>query len=355
MNKFGFIIHPLDLTDFYKKFKWAKKMPDNIIKSVMKHLPPIKVSRITGIQSKTGEEVEGYFVACPLTSEQMISLPEDFVVDKIVKACKKTESLGVDIIGLGAFTSVVGDKGITVANRIDTPVTTGNSYTVTTAVKSIKMATEEMNLNFTKERVTVIGATGSIGRTVSMILAEQTNQIQLVARGRNKLIKLKDDLKSRYQELNVKVTSDVKHAVNNSRIIVSASGASTSLIEPDDLLAGSVVCDVARPRDVAEKVNSQRDDVLVIEGGVVSVPGNVNFNFDFGYPPGTCYACMAETIILTLEEEFTNYTLGPKVYEKKVKEMTKLADKHGFSVASLRGTDKLVPNKKLQEMKTLVR
>ena len=43
-----------------------------------------------------------------------------------------------------------------------------------------------------------------------------------------------------------------------------------------------------------------RDDVFVFEGGVVAPPGDVEFNFDFGFPPKTCYACMAETMALAL-------------------------------------------------------
>jgi predicted amino acid dehydrogenase len=354
MKKFAFIIHPLALSDFYRKYDLAKKVPDTVLKKVIKFLPPIKVSQITGIKSKTGQEVEGYFVACPLTSEQMINLPEDFVIDKIVRAGKKAEKIGVDIIGLGAFTSVVGDKGITIANRLNLPVTTGNSYTVGTAVKSIRMAADQMNLNINKEIITVVGATGSIGRTVSMILGNETKKIQIVARNEEKLVKLKKELRIRYQGLDVILNTDVKNAVNQSRIIVSASGAANSLIEPNDLLPAAVVCDVARPRDVANKVTQKRDDILVIEGGIVSVPGDVNFNFDFGYPPGTSYACMAETIILTLEEEFVNYTLGSKVKEDKVNEMMQLADKHGFSVANLRGANSVLSARELKKMSVLV-
>ncbi len=58
------------------------------------------------------------------------------------------------------------------------------------------------------------------------------------------------------------------------------------MIEPKHLKPGAVVCDVARPRDVSKLVAEQRDDVLVIEGGMVEVPGPVDFHFDFGFPPG---------------------------------------------------------------------
>src|SRR5207244_11874140 len=65
--------------------------------------------------------------------------------------------------------------------------------------------------------------------------------------------------------------------------------------EPEDLRPGAVVCDVARPRNVSRLVYERRDDVLVIDGGVIEIPGEVDFGFDFGFPPRTTEACVAET------------------------------------------------------------
>ena len=58
------------------------------------------------------------------------------------------------------------------------------------------------------------------------------------------------------------------------------------------------------------EVKHKRKDVLVIEGGIVKVPGDVEFNFDFGFPKGHSHACMAETMILALEEKYENWSPG---------------------------------------------
>ena len=52
------------------------------------------------------------------------------------------------MLGLGAFTSVIGDAGITIANALDVPVTTGDSYTVTVAVDAIREAARAMEIPF---------------------------------------------------------------------------------------------------------------------------------------------------------------------------------------------------------------
>ena len=92
-------------------------------------------------------------------------------------------------------------------------------------------------------------------------------------------------------KLDVSYTLNVGQAIQEAQLVISASGAVEALIDPSSIQPGAVICDVARPRDVAASVSRERDDVLVIEGGIVEVPGEVNFNFNFGYPPGTAYAC----------------------------------------------------------------
>ncbi len=351
MKKFAFIIHPLELEDLYRKYSWADKVPDTVLERFVRMIPPVKASHITGIKSISGKEIEGFFVGVTLTSKQMLTLPIEKVIKKIIKAGKKAEELGADIVGLGAFTSVVGDKGITIADELDIPVTTGNSYTVATAIEGIKLAGKKMGHKIDHSTMTVIGATGSIGRAVSLILSMDVKKINLVARNQVKLEALEKELKQLNPSLEVMYTSNVSNAVEQSQLIVSASGAVQSLIDPSVLQPGAVVCDVARPRDVAVKVGKERDDVLVIEGGIVEVPGSVNFNFNFGYPPGTAYACMAETMMLTLEERFEDYSLGPIIEINKVRETLVMAKKNGFKLAGLRSFERSLSDEKIEEIR----
>ncbi|MGB4176491.1 MAG: shikimate dehydrogenase [Halanaerobiales bacterium] len=340
MDRFAFIIHPLEKEDLYRKFSWAEKVPETVVDNFVRFIPPVKASHITGIKSKTGKEIEGFFIGVPLTSRQILTLPVNKVLKKIIKACKLAEELGAKIVGLGAFTSVVADKGISIAREVDIPVTTGNSYTVATAIEGTKVAAEKMGHKLDSSTLAVVGATGSIGRTVSLMLSKEIKAIILVARNIDRLKLLKEEIQGQNPEVEVSYTTDVNRAVKEAQIVVSASGAVEALIDPYSLQPGAVVCDVARPRDVAASVSRERDDVLVIEGGIVEVPGEVEFNLNFGYPPGTAYACMAETMLLTLEERFSeDYSLGPIIEIEKVKETLEMAAKHGFRLAGLRNSE----------------
>jgi predicted amino acid dehydrogenase len=55
---------------------------------------------------------------------------ERFTYNRLNAAARMAERKGARIMGLGAFTSVVGDAGITVAHESDIAITSGNSLTV---------------------------------------------------------------------------------------------------------------------------------------------------------------------------------------------------------------------------------
>ncbi len=60
---------------------------------------------------------------------------------------------------------------------------------------------------------------------------------------------------------------------------------------------------------------------------MVDVPGPVDFHFNFGFPPGKAYACMAETMALALEGRFEDYTLGKHITRARVDEISAIAKK----------------------------
>jgi len=352
VERFAFVLHPLIAKDVSRKFPFTKNWPDGLVEGVLKYIPPFKTSHITGIQSSLSEG-EGWFVTCPLTSRQMVEMPEQYVVNKIIKAGKVAEKLGAKILGLGAFTSIVGDAGITIAKNLNIAVTTGNSYTVATALEGTRQAATIMGIDLQRANVLVLGATGSIGAACAQILAREVRYLTLAARNEEKLEKLAEQI-LRKSGLAVKVTANTKSALKSADIIIAVTSAVDSIIEPEDLKSGAIVCDVARPRNVSRRVAEMRNDILVIEGGVVEVPGDVKFGLNFGFPDGTAYACMAETMILSLEGRYENFTLGRDLTVKQVETIEKLATKHGFKLAGFRSFEKAITAEEIAAIKANV-
>jgi fatty aldehyde-generating acyl-ACP reductase len=349
LEKFAFIIHPFDVRrDVAKKggvYSAAKYLPEPAVEWAIQFKSPMVMSHITGIQSPTGAEAEGWFIGCPLTPKQMLTLPQEFVYKRLIQCGKLAESLGAGIIGLGAFTSIVGDGGITVAQNLDIAVTTGNSYTTATAVEGGLDAAKRMGISIENAKVAVVGATGSIGKTCAQILAPKCAEIALVGRDLTRLERVGKELSGAC----VQLYDDVHLGLRDADLIVTVTSARDAVIEPEDLKPGSVVCDVARPRDVSIRVAKERDDVLVIEGGVVAVPGpNADFHFQFGFPPKTAYACMSETIMLALDGRYESFTLGKDVSIAQAEETTRLAQKHGFKLAGYRSFEREVTQETIE-------
>jgi len=341
VRKFGFFIHPLSYDDVlrYEPKAAGKGMP--LIRKILEWMPAYIVSEVTGVRSRTGEEIMGYFIGVPLMPDQFLELPRGEVMDRIIRGANIAAELGCGIVGLGGFTAVVGDGGPTVAENTTIAVTSGNSYTIAAAMQSLFRGAREMEVDLQTAHAVVIGATGSIGSACARILADKVAHVTLAARNATRLGKLTHAMQP-HVRAKLGWTVDIPDAVRHADLVLTATAATSSIVEPEDLKPGAVVCEVSLPHDVSRRVVTERDDVLVTEGGNIKVPGDVDFHFDFGLPPKMSLACMAETMILTLENRMVNYSLGRGVNLDKVLEIERLAEKHGFEVAGMRAFDKEV-------------
>ena len=352
MDTFAFIIHPIDpKRDVSRKFPFlGRVLNERQIDFFSTFFPPIYISEIEGITStSTGKRVKGWFIAAPFTPRRMVELPERVVYRKIIQTGHMAERLGARILGLGAFTSVIGDAGVTIAQSLDVPVTTGDAYTISVAVQAVCEAASLMEIDLKDATVSIVGASGSIGRVCADLLSANVARLFLIGRREEPLVKLREQLSGPGRsEVIVSTKMDV---LAKSQLTLTVTSAVHDVIQPEHLLPGSVVCDVARPRDVSAMVAAARDDILVIDGGMVDVPGPVNFNFNFGFPPGKSYACMAETIILALEGRFEDYTLGKHITRERVDEITALAEKHGFRLSGFRSFEREVTLQQIEAVR----
>ena len=137
--------------------------------------------------------------------------------------------------------------------------------------------------------------------SLSELLAEFAPHILLIGKRLDRLAEVKARCVAAGAE--AQVTSDLG-VPPTADIVLTVTSAVEAIVQPEHLKPGAVVCDVARPRDVSKRVAAQRNDVLVIEGGFAGNTGRRGLSFDFGFPPRTSYACMAETMALALEGRY---------------------------------------------------
>ncbi len=352
MDRFAFIIHPLDpKADVARRYPLlARVLPVRLIHFFSRYWPPLVLSRIRGVRSPaTGREVEGFLLACPLTARQMLHLPTRVVYRKIIQTGRLAERLGARILGLGAYTSVVGDGGLTVARALEVPVTSGDSYTVAVSTRALLEAGKAVGVDLAGAVIAVVGATGAIGSASARWLARTVPRLILVARREEALQRLADQIAGETRAT-VTVSTQIG-AIIEADLILTATSAGEPLIFPEHLKPGAVVCDVARPRDVSPRVVRERQDVLLIDGGLVETPEGVDFGFDYGLPAGLTFACMAETMALALEGRFEDYTVGKELSLTKVAEIEGIARRHGFRPAGFFAFDRPVEERRIQAVR----
>ncbi len=360
--KFCFVIHPVSLDDVarYEPGSVGKGTP--IIRKILEWMPSYAAVHVTGVRAPDGRETEGWFVAAPLLPEQMLELPREEVYQRILRAIDIGVGLGANIAGLGAFTGVVGDGGVTIAQRSPIPVTTGNSLTIAAGVQSLFRGAHEMNIDASRSTAVVVGATGSIGSACVKLIAPKVQHVVLVARNQTRLAKfheqVRDDL-----PCSSSFTTDISQAVRSAQLVLTATSSTSDVIAPEDLQTGAVVCEVSLPHDVSRRVAQERPDVLVTEGGNMLVPGNPRFDrvrepgtqFDLGLPPRAALACMSETMVLALENRIESYTLGRGIDLAKVVAIDEMATRCGFELAGMRAFDVAITPEKIEATRAAAR
>ena len=354
MKRFCFVIHPLSFDDIARYEPGAKGKGEPILRKIMEWMPSYAAVHVTGVRTPDGRETEGWFVAAPLLAEQMVDFPREEVYDRVLRAIAIGVELGADVAGLGAFTGVVGDAGVTINARSPIPVTTGNSLTIAAGVASLFRGAAEMEIDASTATAVVIGATGSIGSACVRIIAPRVGRLILVARNETRLAKFHEAVAGELP-CPSEYTTDLRSAVRRSRLILTATSSTQDVVEPEDLLPGAVICELSLPHDVSRRIASERPDVLVTEGGNMVVPGTPRFErvrepgteFDLNLPPRTALACMSETMILALENRIEPYTLGRGIELEKVVEIQAMADRCGFKLADMRAFDAAITPEKI--------
>jgi len=343
---YAFVIHPLDLelvsVAFHEPNIVSKRK--DLISKAFEWLPPFKCSDIVGLKAPDGREVDGALIYCPLLPEQMIANNGEGALKRTIEAVRVAESLGVKIVGLGAYAAQIGKKGVLVSEAVQVPITTGTCYTVATAIQGIETACRAVGLPLHRACLGIVGATGGIGSTCAEILAGKVGSLILNARNVTRLDDLVGRLKEKVPSLEVSQTTELDWLIANADVIVTATSTPTSLVDARSLRPGTIICDVSRPRNVSpETVEDTHGSVLVFDGGIVKPPGEVDFDFYFGLPPGLAYACMAETMILGLSGQFEGFSVGGNITSSKVQEILRKGDALGFRLAELRWCDREVP------------
>ncbi len=364
-SRFAFVIHPLSQKFFGNVEPLgmiSKISPPAVMDSIekaMAYAPPFVYSHVTGITSPTGAEAEGWLISVGGTPKELMAHSPEFTYARLLAAADTARKLGAQVMGLGAFTKVVGDAGVTVAKKASLPITTGNSYSASGALWAAHDAIQRLGIAEVDEegrlkgKTMVVGATGAIGSVCARLLALASDELWLVSPESAKLLALKKDIEKENPraDLHVAATPD-EHLGEMDLIVTATSGAGKRVLDIMSVKPGCVITDVARPLDLSAEDVAKRPDVLVVESGEIELPGEVQMR-NIGLPRGVVYACMAETVVLALEGRYETYTVGRDIEWEKVKEIYQLGLKHGMKLAAISGVNGVFTNEDIERIREL--
>ncbi|MDM8536763.1 hypothetical protein QUF70_08425 [Desulfobacterales bacterium HSG17] len=349
VNRFAYLIHPLS-QNHLKKIKAVETISSfsnksmNTVEKLMAYSPPFIYSKVKGIKSPTGVEAEGWLIGIGETIDEMQKHRPEFTTQKIMKAAEKAKKLGAQIMGIAMMPKNMNGTSIEVGKYAALPITTGNSYTASTALWAAADAVRQMGLCKVKGKVLqakamVIGATGDVGSICSRLLATAFEEVYLVSRNMAKLLSIKETIQEQKPGLNIQISTRADRFLDDMDVIVMASSSTQKSFDIMRVKPGCVITDITRPMIFSQKDLAKRQDVLVITGGEIELPGEAIEMKDIGLPHGAAYAGLAETIILALEGRFEDFTKGSNTEWDKVKEIYKLGIKHGMTLSSISGID----------------
>lgn len=364
-SRFAFVIHPLSPRFFSQVeplgtiTRVSPQVVNDAIEKAVAYAPPFIYSHVTGIKSPTGAEAEGWLITVGGTPKELMAHSPEFTYARLLQAADMARKLGAQVMGLGAFTKVVGDAGVTVAKQASLPVTTGNSYSASGALWAAREGVRQLGIaevddgGVLRGKAMVVGATGAIGSVCSRLLALACDELWLVSPETAKLLTLKREIEREKPRAAVYVATTPDEQLADMDVIVTAtSGAGKRVLDITAVKPGCVITDVARPLDLSAEDVAKRPDVLVLESGEIELPGDVHVR-NIGLPPNVVYACMAETVVLALEGRYETFTVGRDIEWQKVKEIYKLGLKHGMKLAAISGHNGVFTPDQIAEIRDL--
>ncbi|RKY35624.1 MAG: hypothetical protein DRP69_00995 [Candidatus Duberdicusella sinuisediminis] len=350
-KKLAILIHPVNRELLYLYEPGMRTKSISIVKKVLEWMSPFKASDIEGIKSQyNGKEVKGELIMCPLLAEQVISLNPRKIFFKVKRAAKFAESRGANLLGLVAYTALVGEKGLKLKEHLNIPMTTGHHLTIATLPEAVLRALREAHYNL-EEMIFLIFGLNPLSFFLVSKLGNSAKKIYIYSQNREKFKKIKSLLPLRLKKKVEPIGSRFKYILKWVNFIAVTTNRIPSEFNLEYLRKGTIILDTSYPR----KIVPLRKDVLVIDGVAMKPPGEPKFNFNFGLPEGLCFPCIAEPLTLFLEDRFESYSLGKDFFSEKAEEIFRLSLRHGFQIEALTSRDYLIPQERILEFKESIR
>ncbi|WP_061293506.1 hybrid non-ribosomal peptide synthetase/type I polyketide synthase [Herbidospora cretacea] len=226
------------------------------------------------------------FVCLPLFADELAAAPD--LAARTAEAVEYAATLGARKVSLAGMIPSLTGYGFDVARRTRVPVTTGHAATAVSVVLTVRAALAGRSL---RDLTVAFVGLGSIGRSsLGLLLAVEDRPERL----------LLCDRAARLEGLHPDAEICGVDAVHEADLIVAAVSGHDVVIDVDRLRPGAIVVDDSFPHcfDVAKAL--ARDDVTIVGGGLLALPGierRLAEDVPAPWLPGTIASCRLESLI----------------------------------------------------------
>jgi fatty aldehyde-generating acyl-ACP reductase len=316
---FAFIIHPLNLEQLRKFWPFARIMPPFLSAFLAKTAFPLKITQAQGVSSASGKTIQGSIIVCPLLPGQFLGPREPSIREKIIRAMQIAKNSGASMLGLGGYISGAINKDPELAVSLQMPFTTGSALSAWSVFEALYRAARARKIDFQRSTLAVIGASCPVGSLCARKFSEYVSKIILSDAPGDNLEALKNKIVDSRQ-IEVIIEGDVRKAAGEADLAIIVSCRPEERITAADFKPNAVVCDIALPCAARDTFVARRD-VTWINGELIKTPDQKIIQAE-----------LAETMLLTLEERFVNYSLDEDTNIDKLEEIADIAARHGFEV-----------------------
>ncbi|MGW8451569.1 aminotransferase class III-fold pyridoxal phosphate-dependent enzyme [Streptomyces niveus] len=390
--RWAFVAHPTDLAS-YASYDNRLGLPGDQVRVLFDRMnqcrnvdtPAAMFVGSCRVVTDGGQTSYGEIFALPYGARRLLDMPAEQATELVQQAVDEAVRRGAQIVGLGAYTSVVTANAAALDDR-GVPITTGNAYTVAAGVDGLQQAAHRQGTDLADAGAVVLGAAGAIGRASSLLLAERVGRLVLVGnpahpeRSEQRLAAVAEDVAAHLVGLGgesapgseesgygalaraaLRLAKDgadgadgadavdaagiarqlaadgllttslsAEDALPAGELILAATSTPDQIVRPDLLRRNAAVCDVSQPPNVGDDVRRKRPDVMVVAGGLIRMPGDRDTGLDFGLPYGVTYACTAETMIAAHRLDDPVVSQGERLSGQLVRTLRDDAARLGF-------------------------
>jgi predicted amino acid dehydrogenase len=359
-RRYAFVVQPRHQKDLLRHplLKPVARLPAparRVVEWLVAQTPPRRYGELIGAVSDAGAEADGLVIALPSTPDAQAHVSPRRARRQLRRAFRRAEEWGAEIVSLGPTARPMVEAAAAVARTARIPVTTGHAYQASTTFAAARSAVLRMGFivptddgTLLRARCLVLGASGSFGAVAAHLCAGEYSEVVLAGPRPDRLLELKTTIEESGSRATVTCTTEADQELAVADLVIVCTGRGERVVDIDRVKPGCVICDVARPAALSAEAALKRSDVLVIDGGVVELPGRAKMTCDIGLPGRSIYATLAEATLLALEGRFESFSSAAATPLERVREIDEIGRRHGARLAALRGPGGVVTDEDIE-------